>query len=120
MAMRRNMETRTAVAAKPKEMALALGPAPAPAPLMAAVASSLATSAAAGSDAVAPEPAIPTHGLVDVCPANLLMYTTTTCLAVAGCCAACDGARLISDSEHLRVLGSWPGRRNAGIRGQLS
>lgn len=114
------METRTAVAAKPKEMALALVAVAAlpPAPLMAAAASSLATSAAAGSDAVAPEPAIPTHGLVDVCPANLLMYTTTTCLAVAGCCAACDGARLIS--EHLRVLGSWPGRRNAGIRGQLS
>jgi hypothetical protein len=75
MAMRRNMETRTAVAANPKEMALAL--VAESAPLMdEAAASSLATSAA-GSDAV-PEPAIPTHGL-DICPANLLIYTCLSC-----------------------------------------
>ena len=85
------METRTAVAANPKEMALAL--VAESAPLMddaaAAAESSLAaTSAVGGSDAV-PEPAaIPTHGL-DICPANLLIYT---CLAAA----ACDGALFLA------------------------
>ena len=106
------METRTAVAANPKEMALAL--VAESAPLMdeaaAAAASSLAT-AAAGSDAV-PEPAaIPTH-VVDICPANLLIYT---CLAPAGYLRrrAVLGYRSES-TEHLR---SWLGRRNAGVRG---
>jgi hypothetical protein len=84
--MRRNMETRTAVAANPKEMALAL--VAESAPLMDEAAAAAATSAVGGSDAV-PEPAaIPTHGL-DICPANLLIYT---CLAAA----ACDGALFLA------------------------
>lgn len=73
MAMRRNMETRTAVAAKPKEMALALVDASAP-PLMdeAAAASSLAATLSPACSEGVPTPAIPTHGL-DLCPAKLLM-----------------------------------------------
>ena len=110
------METRTAVAANPNEMALAL--VEESAPLMdeaaAAAASSLAT-AAAGSDAV-PEPAaIPTHGL-DICPANMLIYT---CLAPAGCLRR--RAILGYTTDHRAPPGSglrsWLGRRNAGIRG---
>jgi hypothetical protein len=82
MAMRRNMETSTAVAAKPKEMALALVDPSAAAPLMdeAAAASSLALPAtlspAAGSDGV-PTPAIPTHGL-DLCPATKLLMAAAS------------------------------------------
>ena len=82
------METRTAVAANPKEMALALvAVAAASAPLVAAAASSLATTSAAGSDAV-PEPAIPipAHGLV------MLPATARGCW--------------LPIREHLR---SWPG-----------
>jgi hypothetical protein len=64
MAMRRNRETRTAVAAKPKEMALAFEGASA--------------SLASGCDGVS-APAIPTHGW-DLGPANPLM----ACLATRG------------------------------------
>jgi hypothetical protein len=80
MAMRRNMETSTAVAAKPKEMALADPSAAAPLMDEAAAASSLALPAtlspAAGSDGV-PTPAIPTHGL-DLCPATKLLMAAAS------------------------------------------
>jgi hypothetical protein len=68
MAMRRNRDTRTAVAAKPNEMALAFVGAFAPPPFMADAASA---SLASGCDGVS-APAIPTHGR-DLAPANPLM-----------------------------------------------
>jgi hypothetical protein len=89
MAMRRNRETRTAVAAKPKEMTLAFEGASA--------------SLASGCDGVS-APAIPTHGR-DFGPASPLMACLATRpLAVLGffCCYLLERANL--------------NRGNAGIR----
>ncbi|KAG8068594.1 hypothetical protein GUJ93_ZPchr0005g15159 [Zizania palustris] len=77
MAMRRNMETRMAVAAKPKEMALAFVEAP-PKPLMEEASSSL-TSPPPAADCSDPV-ASPIHGL-DLCPAKPLIRLCLLCSA---------------------------------------